>query len=332
MSSKETRRELRDVPPSQPHETVVAEQPQPPTVSSTSDFQPAADAADSKTATREQGGKNAEIEHEQQPPINPDLKVRSLKLIYRRPMAILCAALAVVTVCSLSYVLLQRQALNQRSQDIATLQQQLSNMQGRLPPDEIQNALATMRNVGIVNMWSGGYSDAENQRLSHLIRNAATIRIIFYAGNRMFDSSVPGFGQDFVEFLHRDGTSIQVLLADPGNDFYTQNTILDVPPKGQKNVDKANFKGQQDNSNFWLKNVARDPSQVNVRFFTNQMRLPLIIFDDNHCIMTIRLTGPAGTIRVEFGPAESSYIKTCIEHFNRVWNADTTIPAPTQAH
>lgn len=173
------------------------------------------------------------------------------------------------------------------------------------------------KEVGIVAMWTGSFADVENQRLSSQIQHAKTIKLMAYNA----DQFIQNFRPEFEAFFNRRDTSMQVLLADPSDPFYIDNTKF-VLQRELSAEEIASYQKHLDDVVSRLKTLERvEGQQVEIRLFKNQLRAPIIIIDDKVCILTLRLPPfeAKESLRIEFDTSPQGYNTRCIVHFNQLW-------------
>lgn len=173
------------------------------------------------------------------------------------------------------------------------------------------------KDIGLTAMWIGSFTDIENQRLSTQIRNAKTIKLMAYNA----DQFIQNFSPEFEEFFNHGDTTMQVLLADPSDSFYVENTKF-VLKRDLSAAELASYQRHLDDVVSRLRTLERNKGkQVEIRLFKNQMRVPIVILDDKICILTLRLPPfeSKQSLRMEFDNTPHGFNSNCITHFNQLW-------------
>jgi hypothetical protein len=178
--------------------------------------------------------------------------------------------------------------------------------------------------LGLKRLERGKYSTDENERLGNRIANAhQSIKLLLPNAYSISQT----FREDFVKFFETDGTQMQVIFATPDSDFYREMTQMTLGNKWkQKDLDTN--KGFVGASRQRLLDAAKgDEKRIEFRYFNTQFRVPLIIIDDKYCFLTLRLPPNEGgeSPRLEF-EGEESFVKTCKNHFQGVWNVSGPSP------
>lgn len=204
------------------------------------------------------------------------------------------------------------------------------NMPHAATSDQIQHrtestgdvSATTLTHLGITHIWFGSRRQKEEDaRFIELLSASQTVWCVSYNFKRLFSDEV--FGNEFRGYFSDEGKSLRMLLADPAEHFYIENSRLElgIPEPVPPDV-IASWQQDQANTINTIKNtIVTTPSQFEYRFYRDQMRLPITIFDNKVCILTIRVPGSRETVRIEFGPSESNFNMNIISHFNAVWSA-----------
>jgi len=219
-----------------------------------------------------------------------------------------------------------RQSLEQVKSKLETAEETLrtpkTNSVSQLPASHAATVLA---GVGAADVFAGPFSDAEDNNIRALISSSKSIKIIAYTSEKF----VTKFSSEIRYFFEQTGTKMEVLLADPRDPFYWNNTDMTIPSKTTPTPDQiADYLRNQNQTVNLLSGLARDRGQLEVRYFSNQLRAPIVLCDSG-CVLTIRLppsdTG-AETIRLQFENQRGGYYQNCLRHFLRVWE----VAAPFQ--
>jgi hypothetical protein len=172
--------------------------------------------------------------------------------------------------------------------------------------------------VGLQSMWTGAYAHEEDDLLASSLRAAKSVKIMAYNADTLIQNMSP----ELEAFFDRSGASMQFLLANPNDAYYIQNTVLTLrrPLSPQEQTEyQAHFHDAVSR----LKTLERDKGQqVEIRFFQNEMRVPIIIVDDHLCFLTLRLPPfeSKKSLRFVFDTAPRGFNENCVEHFNKVWS------------
>lgn len=178
--------------------------------------------------------------------------------------------------------------------------------------------------IGLKAIEYGQFTTDENNRLKANIRNARNIKVLVTNGDNLFQI----FKDEFREFFSRPASSMDVLLATADSEFYRQETemtrLSSVPddPAYKANQGKVEFNRKR------LIGLALDPSQIKFKYFDTQYRLPIIIFDDKYCHVTLRLSPNESpqSPRFEFEGGNKGFSQSCVVHFNRMWAVSSFSP------
>ena len=178
--------------------------------------------------------------------------------------------------------------------------------------------------IGLRAIEYGQYTTEENNRLKTNIKNAKNIKILLTNGDNLFQI----FKDEFREFLLKPASSMEVLFATAGSDFYRQETEMtklnSTPhdPPYIANQGKIEFNRER------LIGLAIDPSQIKFKYFDTQYRLPIIIFDNKYCLLTLRLSPNESpqSPRLEFEGGNKDFSQSCVAHFNRMWTVSSVSP------
>ena len=180
----------------------------------------------------------------------------------------------------------------------------------------------TANGLGLIAIFTGPESPEEDQRIREYLAASTTVRFMAYTGERF----VVKFKQDLELFFRKPGARMEVLLADPTDPFYINNTILTEPATEQPGGSVSGFTGNQLGTKTQLIGCGAKPEQLTVKQFTNQMRLPAIIFD-HVCVLTVRLPNARRqTIRMEYKNISDGYYSQVSDHFNVVWSKAVPMP------
>lgn len=182
-----------------------------------------------------------------------------------------------------------------------------------------------VESLGLTAIWPSNFSKEEDDRIRLQLKSSSVVKILAYTGEEF----ARNFEPEFREFLFRAGTKIELLLADPTDSFFINNTrmtrpAVDITPAA---LEAAKQNQRQTITRFL--NLKPSPGQLEVRMYSNHLRLPAIIFDDT-CVLTIRLpSSERQTIRIEFKNSSTGFYRQCSEYFNAVWNAATAVSLET---
>jgi hypothetical protein len=136
-----------------------------------------------------------------------------------------------------------------------------------------------------------------------------------------------------MEFLSKPESSMRVMLATADSTFYKESTEM-----MRLNSTAVNSAGLIDIDTRALVDLARDASKIEVRHFNTQMRLPLIIIDQQYCYVIVRLPPDDNrqSLRLEFAALptllkgtnrrEKGFFSSCLAHFDKLWNLSTSTP------
>ena len=189
---------------------------------------------------------------------------------------------------------------------------------GKILPQASPTLGATTQELGMVAIWTGSYTDVENQRLKAQIRHAKSIKFMAYNA----DQFIQNFSPDLADFFSRGDTSMQVLLADPHDPFYIDNTKFTLG-RNLEEKEIASYQPHLEDAVSRLRSLERvKGQQVELRLFKNQLRAPIIIIDDKVCILTVKLPPfeSRESLRIEFDNSPLSFNSKCITHFNQLWS------------
>jgi hypothetical protein len=181
--------------------------------------------------------------------------------------------------------------------------------------------------TGLNRIEQGKYSTGENERLGKAIRNAKQIKLLVANAN----SFTNAFGSDIKEFFAKPGTSMQVLFATADSEFYKEGTQMTYGSDWNEEQKTEAYQGNMARvavSRQILMTEAGDESKIQFKYFNTQFRVPIIIVDDQHCFLTVRLPPDDGSqsLRLEFSGGNPGYIQTCVKHFDTLWKLSTTAP------
>lgn len=184
-----------------------------------------------------------------------------------------------------------------------------------LPPSAMLGVSAG--EVGLRAMWTGAYAHEEDDLLASSLRAAKSVKIMAYNADTLIQNMSP----ELEAFFDRDGTSMQFLLANPSDAYYLQNTILTLR-RPLSLAEQAQYQAHFHDAVSRLKTLERNKGQqVEIRFFQNEMRVPIIIIDDHLCFLTLRLPPfeSKKSLRFVFDTAPIGFNENCVAHFNQVW-------------
>jgi hypothetical protein len=172
--------------------------------------------------------------------------------------------------------------------------------------------------VGLQAMWIGAYAHEEDDLLASSLRAAKSVKIMAYNA----DTLIQNMGPELEAFFNRDGTSMQFLLANPNDAYYLQNTVLTLR-RPLSSEEQTEYQAHFHDAVSRLKTLERNKGQqVEIRFFQNEMRVPIIIVDDHLCFLTLRLPPfeSKKSLRFVFDTAPRGFNENCVAHFNQVWS------------
>jgi hypothetical protein len=184
------------------------------------------------------------------------------------------------------------------------------------PPSAMLGVSAS--EVGLQSMWTGAYAHEEDDLLASSLRAAKSVKIMAYNA----DTLIQNMGPELEAFFNRDGTSMQFLLANPNDAYYIQNTVLTLR-RPLSPEEQAEYQAHFHDAVSRLKTLERNKGQqVEIRFFQNEMRVPIIVVDDHLCFLTLRLPPfeSKKSLRFVFDTAPHGFNENCIAHFNQVWS------------
>ena len=176
--------------------------------------------------------------------------------------------------------------------------------------------LGTCKSIGISKIHTTGISD---KNLRQKLKKAHVIKIFSTSGIVLFRSK----REELIQAL-LNNANISVLISTLNSEYLREIEILESELRADTiKPELIQVKGILKECMEYVKKISKNKTtgKITINYFNTQLRLPMIICDDDYGWLTITLAPKRSTesIAFELDKTNTGLLKNCIDHFDAVW-------------